>query len=353
MSSEPKLAKIFHRALTLLAAVSVVIIPAVSLLPSAENLLRPNNLRAYHRRLSVSVPTLPDVVENNLADLSHQSFNRTATTPLFFHVPKASGTTIKDLYSKCYHLVEANHIGGIFPHNHNDSLAVLEPWVGRKYVNVDMASPEDIARAKALGFADAHIADLVFTSSAFYPSFDLFSSNHKAAMFTVLRHPVERAISKFYYLQEASWERHYAPETKGWTIEQYVSSKHHDRDWMVRALVGKMSGEIDEHDLEVAKLFLKRKVLIGLTAKLEESVIRFDQYFGFDTTEETSQCQSELMAGGSNSHAHPKVAPGSSGWNAFAEFNKFDVQLYDYAVALFVEQSKLFADNSTEEKTFE
>mmetsp|Transcript_27214 Transcript_27214/g.59040 ORF Transcript_27214/g.59040 Transcript_27214/m.59040 type:complete len:93 (-) Transcript_27214:1471-1749(-) len=48
------------------------------------------------------------------------------------------------------------------------------------------------------------------------------------------------------------------------------------------------------------------------------------------------------MSGGSNSHPHPKVDPGSSGWNAFAESNKYDVQLYDYALALFEEQSKLF-----------
>ena len=336
-------------ALTFLVVIPGTIVSTISIVAfrsNSDDISRPSSLRA-HRSLSALVPTLPASVENSLSDLSHEGFNRSTTTPLFWHVPKASGTTIKDLYSKCYHLVEANHIGGVFPHSRNDSLAVFEPWPGRKYVNVDMASPEDIARAKAFGFADSQIADLVFTSSAFYPSLDLFSPSHKAAMFTVLRHPVERAISKFYYLQHATWETHYAPETKGWTIEQYAKSKNHDRDWMVRSLVGKMSGEIDDSDLEIAKLFLKRKVLIGLTARMQQTVERFERFYGFDADQKTKQCQEELMAGGSNSHPHPKVAPGSSGWNAFAEFNKYDVQLYDYAVALFEEQSKLFAEGTT------
>lgn len=347
-SNEPKVTKTIRAlisALTFVAVIPTTVIFVLSVLSDTTDYSNQRKLR-MRRRLSTSQPTLPANIDKNLADISqpHHDTNGTATTPLFFHVPKASGTTIKDLYSDCYHLVEANHIGAQLPHSQNDTLGVFEPWAGRRYVNVDMASRDDIARAKALRFAESHVADLVFTSSAFHPSVDLFDPSHQAAVFTVLRHPVERAVSKFFYLQDAYWETHYAPETKGWTIEQYVSSEHHDRDWVMRSLLDKMRGEIDDNDLEIAKLFLKKKVLVGLTTKMAESIERFDQYFGFEADEETKKCQDRLMSGGSNSHSHPKIEPGSPGWNAIAEFNKYDVQLYDYAVALFEEQSKLFED---------
>ena len=37
---------------------------------------------------------------------------------------------------------------------------------------------------------------------------DLFSSNHQGRLFTIIRPPIERAVSLFYYLSVADWGEH-------------------------------------------------------------------------------------------------------------------------------------------------
>ena len=54
-----------------------------------------------------------------------------------------------------------------------------------------------------------------------------------------MRHPVERSISMFHYLQEVYWEPTCRPEFKNWTLLDYVKRSDMDSDWMVRFLVDK------------------------------------------------------------------------------------------------------------------
>jgi hypothetical protein len=84
-------------------------------------------------------------------------------------------------------------------------LAVVEKD-GRLYVNVDTTTDEGIQRAHALGFhTTPHIANVVISPLVIPASGYLFARENKAAMFALLRHPVDRAISQFYYLQGATW----------------------------------------------------------------------------------------------------------------------------------------------------
>jgi hypothetical protein len=67
---------------------------------------------------------------------------------------------------------------------------------GRKYVNVDVTTPEGIIKASQLGFASSGLADVVFTPLFVESSALLFDggNGHKGRMFAVFRHPVERVV---------------------------------------------------------------------------------------------------------------------------------------------------------------
>lgn len=55
-------------------------------------------------------------------------------------------------------------------------------------------------RAKKLGLAQSGLADLIVTTYV-YEANDLFDTQHRGRLFSVFRHPVDRAISMFHYLQ--------------------------------------------------------------------------------------------------------------------------------------------------------
>ena len=207
-----------------------------------------------------------------------------------------------------------------------------------------------------------------------YEYLDTWTSEHPLRLFTMMRHPVDQAVSAFYYLQDATWERSYAPETKGWTITQYVARGRYSTDFMTRMLIDKRNerfhGELTEDDLQLAKNTLREKVLVGLMTRMEESITRFDAYFHIqprNDPETVQSCKNGLLGHGSsgtggnghesshkdkadtstatkpaktNSHKHPKVLEGTDDWKLLARINKWDMKLWDYAVELFEEQGR-------------
>ncbi len=55
-----------------------------------------------------------------------------------------------------------------------------------------------------MGFADSGLGDAVVTPFI-YESNELFTQTAQGRLFCVFRHPIDRAISLFYYLQVAEW----------------------------------------------------------------------------------------------------------------------------------------------------
>lgn len=109
-------------------------------------------------------------------------------------------------------LTLANEVGGNpkllerkkVPRN---KLSVFQPWKESgniaKIINVDVTSHKGIENAIKLGFLTKEgqpKTDFVSSSLFHVVSMKLFSKNQKARMFALFRHPVERAVSKFYYL---------------------------------------------------------------------------------------------------------------------------------------------------------
>ena len=119
-------------------------------------------------------------------------------------------------------------------------------------------------------------------------------------------------MSKFYYLQVATWEQSYRPEWKDLTLLQWARSSKRggpDSNIMVHKLTGKAwSEKVGEKDLRVAKKILRDHVVVGLLDDAEESFRRFNIVLGIDERlERNERCMNELFSSRENSNTHPKV----------------------------------------------
>jgi len=226
------------------------------------------------------------------------------------------------------------------------------------HVNVDTTVLPGILRAAKLELVPSRMADIVF-SPLLHESLDnLFSPEHRGRMFAMLRHPVDRVVSLFYYLQTAEWEPTYNPIYKDMTIEEYANSTYVEANWMVRSLINVWEAPLTMEQFGEAKEILRRKCLVGLMSRWDESMDRFNRYFDFslqyegkdNNRDETGTHELEYLEcserythkGGSNVHKHPKLEKDSDTYNLLKLKNGWDMELYRYIVEeLFEEQGKV------------
>ena len=404
--------------------------------PSIVRRLRETNTTIHSRNRSLvmgiqlqrTIYKIPTVMDKNLVDWNDRPANLNANklgeVPLFWHILKSGGTTVKLMYATCYNFVEACETGmmveaiareeeklkrlkdeeeklqmqihqlqseGGSVDRHQEEiqksqeimfanlmqeqqsyqiedqnnvqrllqqqgieipLRIVDPGDGRKYVNVDVTTPIGIQDAVDRGFASSHLADIIFTPLIVEATKMLLNEEtNRGRLFAVFRDPIDRATSTFYYLQKATWEPTYNPIYATWTIHDYANSPRVESNWMVRSLVNKLEGPLDPEDVEVAKEILHKKCLVGLMDRMEESILRFHKYFGFDN-ERSLQCAFEQYVSketGSrteeqNSHSHPQLERKGETYRLLAEKNSFDIVLYEYAVRLFEDQGKWMKD---------
>lgn len=288
-----------------------------------------------------------DEAHQFLAPLHHfadiRDTARPTDTAFFFHVPRAGGSTIKDMLGKCMRLVQASEVGVRDGHDQDTALQVLTVQEN-KYVNVDTTTIPGIQRAVDMGLARSGMSDLI-VSSYFHESAAMFDLEHQGRAFIMLRNPIERAVSMYYHRLH---ETHDLDESV--SIEDYAQGNGIENNWMTRFLANRMTGELTKEDLEQAKVILKEKFLIGFLDDLEESVYRIIKYNGWkyalDETEKMKQedCIADLTKVGSNINAEGYEIP-KRGTQAYALIiwqTQFDSKLFDYARQLFDDQTKTY-----------
>ena len=200
-----------------------------------------------------------------------------------------------------------------------------------------------------MGFADSGLADAVVTPFI-YEANELFTQTAKGRLFTVFRHPIDRAISLFYYLQVADWEPTYDPELKNWSIKQYAESPKIENNWLTRQLSNQLAGDLKDEHLDLAMEVVRRKFLVGLMTDIETTMGRCERFFHWTyhvnpTNQE--KCRSALLGGGSNSNKankKDKPEPGSEDYELLAWQNQYDLKLYEYIESLFKEQEQFVAE---------
>jgi len=278
--------------------------------------------------------------------------------PLFWHIPKAGGSTVKDIIGTCHRFVMATEFGVTDGHDQDTEIAVVYPRSGPEgsgsdrspFVNVDTTTVAGIDRAQRMGFADSGLAQAIVTPFI-YEANNLFTSTAKGRIFTVFRHPIDRAISLFYYIQVADWEPTYSPELVNWSLEDYAKSPLIENNWMTRQLSNTLEGDLNDDHLKIAMEVIRRKFLVGLMTEIERTMERFERYFRWTyhvNPPNQEACRERLLSGGSNKNASgnkkEKPAEGSEAYQLLMWQNMYDVQLYQYIEHLFEEQEQYVAD---------
>ncbi|KAL7541099.1 hypothetical protein ACHAXR_010620 [Thalassiosira sp. AJA248-18] len=338
--------------------------------------------------------TLLPWAQHHLMDVTERP-DPEAETALFWHIPKSGGTTAKRLY-QCMGQTLAHRVGADpkYGHSEESEVVVFEPHAGKdwKVVNVDTTIKAGINRAKEIGLVQSHTTDLIFTMEPNYAGQELYDEENKGRFLALFRHPVDRALSMFYYLQTATWERTYRPEWANMTVLEWANLPNSESDYMVHKLVGKTFGEkVDETDLIIAKELVRQRFIVGLMGEMNESIRRFNIVLGVDDESERSQnCMEEFglvdepvveeedetpveveegegeeevarkleeektrATDKKNSNAHPKFEPGSPEFEAVASRNFFDMLLYKYVEELFNAQKEIVDSYLLEEEPLE
>ena len=284
-----------------------------------------------------------------LPPLSLSSSLNPSANIVFPPVPKAGGSSIKDAMGGCHRFVQATEFGITDGHGADTAVAIVYPAVPgvadtdrSPFVNIDSTTVAGIQRARDMGFADAQLADVVVSPFVFDPN-ELFTPTARGRLFSVFRHPIERAVSMFYYIRVADWEPSYKPELKDWTLEQYATSDVVENNWMTRQLSNQLGGELTDGDLQSAMEVIRSKTLVGLMSKIEPSMTRFEKFFRWTYRVNPANqeiCRERMMGGGSNSNKANKkpLAEGDEAWGLLALQNNYDLQLYAYIENLFDEQ---------------
>jgi hypothetical protein len=284
-------------------------------------------------RLGARVPTTLD----NLADLSNL-YNPRTDTAYFWDVHFAGETIAESVFSKCHFLILACEHGLKQPEYNDEKLEVFETPNGALYVNVDSTTKQGIRRAKQLGLADARLAEVMTSPELHLFVSSIFNRSQKGRMFALFRDPINRAVSMYHYLSTASWDPLYDPALKIMTIEEYAQSASVEHNWMTRFLVNKPGGKLNKQDMLVAKEILRTKCLVGIYEDLENSLKRFQLYFGWSrksSPEQVQDCRTAVLATGDHRHNTPELEPGTKAYLALAIVNKYDMELYAYAKTLY------------------
>ncbi len=279
---------------------------------------RPDHADKYYVNPQVYAPATLSVV----ADPS-KKIDLTRETPLFWVVPKSGAKSVTNVLSTCHGLVLANEYGTA-EHQSKEDLKVITKGKS-KYVNVETYTWAGIESARRVGLVELKIADVI-TSPLFRESLELFDEMHPARAFTILRHPIDRAVGTFERLQRDR-------PGQNMTLLSYARSQHVENNYLVRYLSGKIEGQLSEENLFTAKETLK-KFVIGLAGDLDNSVHRFERFFGYTGSAKCRQAMTKKKIVN-----RMKVKQGSEAWNLLLWQNKLDFELYKFAKELYRKQA--------------
>jgi len=275
-------------------------------------------------------------------------------TPFFWEIPKAGGSTITKVWSYCLGLVLASDQG---IETNNVDLAVYSvdspvapfPHVPR-YVNVKTQNEYWINKCKERGLLESGLADAFVSPHLSYAGANLFEGGHKARGLVMMRHPVKRMIDHYFYRQSIHNGANIDTQIPTLSLEEYVDSDQMLENFEVRLLNGitDSTAEITEEHLVIAKEILRRKFIVGIFEWFDVGMVRFEKYFGwwdkYNVMNDmaVNNCHFSLIEGRDYLTNFPKVEKNAEKiYTTIMRRNWADIELYQYAKALFAEQAKL------------
>ena len=233
-------------------------------------------------------------------------------TVIFVHIPKTAGTTLVHIADRQYPARTRMHL-----ERHDESVREFQ------------ALPE--ARRAEIRFLRGHIP---YGLHAYCP--------RPTAYFTLLREPVDRLLSYYYYVQQEP--RHYLYDyanQPGMTLKRYVEDRMSlQMDNMQTRLISGMwttpgFGECDQSTLALAKRNLEQHFdIVGLTERFDETLLLLKKAFGWGNIH---YARHNVTSG------RPRSASlDAETLSVLCEWNQLDLRLYRHAQALLAEQVRAY-----------
>jgi len=238
---------------------------------------------------------------------------------VFVHIPKTGGTTLVTLLAQRY---APEAIRKIMMRG----MSLIVP--PRARASSSLISASKIRRLK-WALRDPERVRLIH--GHFDLSLERFLPS-RASMFTILRDPVERAISHYYHYRRQSGDPAHNLAISS-TLAEWVSARGlvEMDNGQTRRLAGEMNlpvGRVSERTLEKAKENLASKFsVIGLTERFEESQVLLSRAFGWRYTRPATRNV------GTNRPARSEISEAEL--RLIRNRNSFDVELYRFAAELF------------------
>ena len=263
------------------------------------------------------------------------------STPLLWSIPFSGSTVTEEVFGQCLRLVQTSDLGVSNGHESDESLSVVQVR-GHSYVNVDTTTFAGVQHAKELGLVESGLSEVISTPLLHDVAKSLFDATHQGRAFVVLRNPIDRAMATYHSLTTG---RFHGPDgetldqlsTK--TLQEYAESDFCDDNWLTRTLVNKPDGKLSTKDINLAKAILRRKAIIGLYSDLGNSIQHFTDVFGWDAPP-SIDCANDLIgrAYAREQEGFPKLDTDEPAFEVIQNKNKFDLELYNFAVQLRYQQ---------------
>lgn len=288
---------------------------------------------------------IPPILDESMATL-HEPFTE-GDIPVFFHIPRSGGTTIKKIMEVCLNmkLMDASPTTSTMDlmtrddaqMNQTSSDTSKEPYM-------DIISIQDPYLLQTL-FQTSTTKDDTPPHEDTNDQHQHQHQHYRGRVFVMFRHPMDRILSSFYYYGKAHWEPNFDPELAHISLELYAKQNRTEHNYLVRTLTNiPPSDPLTREHLTTAKEILRTKCLIGLLSEKEHSMRRFENYFHWDySMDRTKQCHERLLHWDFfRKNPHPMIQEGSDQWNRIVAKNELDMELYDYVKQLFHDQANLF-----------
>lgn len=305
-------------------------------------------------RGQTSVTTTTIVVGDSLSDVDHgpevtlpvhfnylsnnnQTLSIGSPTPILWYTPRSGGNTVAQILGECRGFVMA----GAWHGPPREKLEIVFEN-GVKQITADLTTPDGRYRARDQGLRDIVPTDVVLLSSNLQETSQVFSGSFQAELWAWFRHPIERQISTYFFLQSLPQDHpSFDPRIQVMSLSDWVRSDLHSPNALLGSLLGHpTSGDWNELDLTIAKNLLRQKARIGLLERKTESVQRF--LAGRASSASGSrECQERLLDyAWTTKGRYPSIGVKSEAYKLLVQSNRLDMILYEYAQNLFDEQDR-------------
>ncbi len=236
-----------------------------------------------------------------LDDLKKNSKDRQAV--IFLHIPKTAGSTLNTIVERQYKLAETYSI---------DSRRVMESM--EEFKQLPAQQLEKIKLLKGHMYFGLH--EYLPTPSTYV---------------TVVREPVDRVISMYYYILREKLHKHHKRTTRAKDLKEYIFDVKAKQlnNGQTRLLAGMDYFEVEFGNctnamLEAAKNNLRKYFsVVGTTARFDETLIILKQKLGWHLP---------LYARKNVTNKRPKKEQiAQDTLDTIVELNQLDIELYRYA----------------------